>query len=220
MTPDRNRPDHAAAPGFDEPDDRDLDDGGLDLTPRTGAAASPRSAPRRRWTAVAVLVGLAGVLVFIVVQARGASLYSRTADEAVAQKVELGDQRFRLQGVVVGKPVEDGTAKVFDVAYRGVSVTIRHTGKEPALFKPGLPVVAEGRWNDAGTQFDSDRLLVKHTEDYKKADVDRKDYEQQHPDRIVDDEDLDDEDLGEAALQGSAVGGPVPAGSRSGVTAS
>lgn len=216
MTPDRNRSEHeTAGRGIDEPDDRDLDDGGLDLTPRTSAAVARRSGPGRRWAAMAVLVGLAGVLVFIVVQAQGASLYYRNADEAVAQKAELGDQRFRLQGVVVGKPVEDGTAKVFDVAYRGVSVTIRHTGKEPALFKPGLPVVAEGRWNDAGTEFDSDRLLVKHTEDYKKADVDRKEYEQQHPDRVVDEEEVDDEDVGEAAL-----GGPVLAGPRSGVTAS
>ncbi len=190
MSPDRT---------YDEPDDRDLEEGGLDLTPRTGAAPSSRGAAGRRWSAIAVLVGLAGVLVFIAVQARGASLYYRNADEAVAQKAELGQQRFRLQGVVVGRPVEDGTAKVFDVAYRGVSVTVRHTGKEPALFKPGLPVVAEGRWNDAGTRFDSDRLLVKHTEDYKKADVDRKEYESEHPDRLVEEEYLDDEDLGESA---------------------
>lgn len=186
--------DDPGSPDLDLPDDRDLDEGGLDLTPKTSAAPARRSPVRRRWGAIAVLVGLAGVLVFIVVQARGASLYYHNADEAVAQKAELGQDRFRLQGVVVGEPVDDGTAKVFDVAYRGVSVTVRHTGKEPALFKPGLPVVAEGRWNAAGTEFDSDRLLVKHTEDYKKADTDETDYESEHPDRVVDEEDLEDPD--------------------------
>lgn len=127
-------------------------------------------------------MGLVAVVAFVAVQARGASLYYRNADEAVAQRESLGRDRFRLQGVVVGESVDDGNAKVFQVAYRGVSVTVRHTGKEPALFKPGLPVVAEGSWNAAGTEFDSDRLLVKHTEDYKKADTG--DYEQQHPDRV------------------------------------
>lgn len=186
MSPDQ-RPDRS-----DQPDDRDLDEGGLDLTPRTGAAPARRAPQSRRWAAMGVLLALAGVLVFVVIQARGATLYYRNADEAVAQRTELGQDRFRLQGVVVGEPVEEGTEKVFDVAYNGVAVTVRHTGKEPALFKPGLPVVAEGRWNDAGTEFDSDRLLVKHTEDYKKADTDEEEYESEHPDRVVDDADVDE----------------------------
>lgn len=175
------------------PDDRDLDEGGLDLTPREGAEPRLRSRSRRRWGAIGVLLALGAVLVFIVVQARGATLYFLNADEAVAQKADLGDDRFRLQGVVVGDPVDDGTDKVFDVAYEGVAVTVRHTGKEPALFKPGLPVVAEGSWNPAGTEFDSDRLLVKHTEDYKAAEEDGDgDYEEEHPDRVVDDAEVED----------------------------
>lgn len=186
VSPDRS-PDRSG----DAPDDRDLDEGGLDLTPRTGGAPPRRSRASRRWGAIGVLVVLGAVLVFIVVQARGASLYYRNADEAVAQKAELGQDRFRLQGVVVGEPVDDGTDKIFDVAYAGVAVTVRHTGKEPALFKPGLPVVAEGSWNAAGTEFASDRLLVKHTEDYKKADTDPEEYEEEHPDRVVEEADLD-----------------------------
>ncbi|MGB3054368.1 MAG: cytochrome c maturation protein CcmE [Acidimicrobiales bacterium] len=173
---------HRHPDGPDTPDDRDLDEGGLDLTPRVASDQSPRRRSSRRWVAVGVLAGLAVVVVFIVIQARGASLYYRNADEAVAQQETLGRDRFRLQGVVVGEPVDDGNAKVFSVAYRGVAVKVRHTGKEPALFKPGLPVVAEGSWNAAGTEFDSDRLLVKHTEDYKKDDSG--DYEEQHPDRV------------------------------------
>lgn len=183
----------------DEPDDRDLDEGGLDLTPRTGAAPARSRSVGRRWGALGVLAVLGAVLVFIVVQARGASLYYRNADEAVAQRSELGEDRFRLQGVVVGDPVEEGTAKVFDVAYGGVAVTVRHTGKEPALFKPGLPVVAEGSWNAAGTEFDSDRLLVKHTEDYKKAETDDEEYEQEHPDRMVDEEFVDESEAASAS---------------------
>lgn len=184
-----NPTDRPSGQAPDGPDDRDLDEGGLDLTPRADHAPRVRTRATRRWGAVGVLAALGAVLVFIVVQAQGASLYYVNADEAVAQRADLGQDRFRLQGVVVGDPVDEGTEKVFDVAYRGVAVTVRHTGKEPALFKPGLPVVAEGSWNEAGTEFQSDRLLVKHTEDYKKADTDG--YDDEHPDRVVDPEDLD-----------------------------
>ena len=174
----------------DQPDDRDLDDGGLDLTPRTaGPSARRGSRPgTRRWVALAVLAGLAGVLVFIVVQARGASLYYRNVDEAVTQKAQLGTERFRLQGTVVGDPVRDGDISRFTLAYNGVSVEVRNTGAEPPLFKAGIPVVCEGHWSEDGGSFTSTRVLVKHTENYKKADQDKGDYEDKHPDRVEPDD--------------------------------
>jgi cytochrome c-type biogenesis protein CcmE len=96
----------------------------------------------------------------------------------------LGTSRFRLQGVVEGEPVRRGRRAhhVRGGSYNDVDVKVVHTGSEPALFKAGLPVVVEAAWNAAGTEFDSDRLLVKHTEDYKKADDGE--YEEQHPDRV------------------------------------
>lgn len=173
-------------PGPGEPDDRELDDGGLDLTPRTDAAGARRT-PRRRWGALATLAVLVGALGFIVIQASNASVFFLNADEAVAQRDELGDQRFRLQGTVLGEPVrgEGSEPTHFVVTYNDVDVDVRHTGSEPALFKEGLPVVAEGSWSPDGTHFASTRLLVKHTEDYKARDDG--DYEDEHPDRRVDD---------------------------------
>lgn len=170
----------------DQPDDRDLDEGGLDLTPRTGEGARARG-NGRRWGALVVLVLLAGTIVFVVVQARGASLYYRNADEAVAQRDELAGTRFRLQGVVVGEPDrgEGNEPTHFTVAYNGVSVDVAHSGSEPALFKEGLPVVVEGSWHQTDDRFISDRLLVKHTEDYKAKD--EGDYDEEHPDRSVED---------------------------------
>ncbi len=168
----------------DLPDDRDLDDGGLDLTPRADAVARPVRSARRRWAPLVVL-GLLGVAIAgILFQARGASLYFKNADEAVEEQDELGDTRFRLQGTVVGEVSEDGAATIFTVQYAGVDVQVRHTGSEPALFESGIPVVAEGRWNAAGTEFDSDRLLVKHDEDYQ-------DYDEQNPERLDGDESND-----------------------------
>ena len=124
------------------------------------------------------------VIGIIAMQARGASLYFKNADEAVAQKESLGTKRFRLQGTVLGKPKEQGAATVFKLQYHGVNVVVRHTGSEPAMFKAGIPVVAEGAWNQAGTEFDSDRLLVKHDADYE-------DYDKKNPDRLDGDESND-----------------------------
>ena len=171
-------------PGVDVPDDRDLDDGGLDLTPRTDRPTGPNRG-RRRWGSIATLVVLALAGGLIIRQALGsATLFYKNADEAVAQKAQLGQKRFRLQGIVNSTPHEMAAAGAveFSVAYNGVAVDVLHTGSEPALFKPGLPVVVEGHWDASGSRFDSDRMLVKHTDNYKKANDPS--YAKKHPDRV------------------------------------
>ncbi|MEA2843436.1 MAG: cytochrome c-type biosis protein CcmE [Actinomycetota bacterium] len=120
---------------------------------------------RRRLTIAAVVV--VGALGFLVYQGLGnATLYFRTADEAVAQRAELGDRRFRIEGdVVAGSIREEGADVFFTIASKDVQVGVRHDGQEPPeLFKPGIPVVLEGRFQ--GEQFVSDRILVKHSETY------------------------------------------------------
>ena len=118
---------------------------------------------RRLWVAGAVVVAALGVLV---VQGLGnATLYFRTADEAVAQRESLGDRRFRIQGDVVdGTVAQVGNDVSFTLAKNGVEVPVRHRGDPPELFQPGIPVVLEGRFD--GQVFDSDRILVKHSETY------------------------------------------------------
>lgn len=145
----------------------------LDLTPRT--SGDPR--PRRRgggWVAVGVLA-LVVVAGFFVVRSLGsATVFFLNADEAVAQKADLADKRFRLQGTVVPGSVSrtaDGVA--FEVVYKGVEVPVTHVGDPPQLFQPDIPVVLEGRWNDAQTAFASDRIMVKHTEEYDAENPDR-----------------------------------------------
>ena len=136
--------------------------------------ARPRSW-RRRWVPLAVLgvvLIVLGVLVFKGLS--DATMYFRNADEAVAQREGLGTKRFRLQGTVTGDPVEaDGVAS-FVVAFNGVSVDVRHVGSPPELFRPGVPVVLEGHWDESGEFFDSDRIMIKHDETYESEE----DYEQ------------------------------------------
>jgi len=151
---------------------RTLDDD--DVTTEEGdAPATPRARRRRRrrWLPLAVLgvvvLGLGGL---VYKGLSDATLYFRTADEAVAQRDDLGDRRFRLQGTVVGEPDIDGDRVSFDVAYNGVEVEIAHTGTPPDMFEPGIPVVLEGRWRADAPVFDSDRMLVKHDESYEAKD--------------------------------------------------
>jgi cytochrome c-type biogenesis protein CcmE len=151
----------------------------VELTPRTldpgdhdqDGGSPPRRPTRshRRWLPLLVLVVVAGGLgLFAYKGLNDATLYFRNADEAVAQRDSLGDKRFRLQGTVSGEPVEADGVLHFDVAYNGVSVAVSHRGSPPDLFRPGIPVVLEGRWE--GSEFASDRILVKHDESYESRD--------------------------------------------------
>ncbi|HEX2047828.1 MAG TPA: cytochrome c maturation protein CcmE [Acidimicrobiales bacterium] len=117
----------------------------------------------RLWIAGVVVLGALGFLVF---QGLGnATLYFRTADEAVAQRAELGDRRFRIEGDVVdGSVQQTGDDVTFTLTKNAVEVPVRHQGDPPELFRPGIPVVLEGRFR--GDYFSSDRIMVRHSETY------------------------------------------------------
>lgn len=150
---------------FDD-DDVTAEEG--DATP--GAPPRPRRT-RRRWLPLTVLgVVVLGLGMLVYKGLSDATLYFRNADEAVAQRDDLGERRFRLQGTVVGDPVVDGDTVTFDVAYNRVDVAVRHIGTPPDMFQPGIPVVLEGHWRDGTDVFDSDRMLIKHDESYEDGD--------------------------------------------------
>jgi cytochrome c-type biogenesis protein CcmE len=154
----------------------------MELTPRTltdegdeGVSPGPSSTRqrrrRRRWLPLAVIaVVLVALGVLVYKGLSDATMYFRTADEAVAQRDDLGTRRFRLEGTVVADPERTGDRVTFAVAHNGVSVDVRHVGDPPELFRPGIPVVLEGHWADGEDVFDSDRILVKHDEKYESQD--------------------------------------------------
>lgn len=124
----------------------------------------------RLWIVGAVIAVAIGFLVF---QGLGsATLYFYQADEAVARRDELGERRFRLEGLVVRDSVEqDGNGVAFAVVNNDVTVDVVHEGDPPELFQPDIPVVLEGRWD--GDHFSSDRIMVRHSEEYKAENSDR-----------------------------------------------
>ena len=160
------------------------------LAPRVPPAARRR---RRNPFAPAALGLIVVALGFVVVNGLGdATLFFRNADEAVAQRADLADRRFRVQGLVDGSTITATERGVdFVITYNGARVTIAHVGDPPDLFQPGIPVVLEGRWQqvgqtddaapaealptDDGWFFASDRFLVKHTEVYAEEHPERTD---------------------------------------------
>lgn len=138
--------------------------------PRAPAARAGR---RRPWVAGAVIAVALG---FLVVRGLGdATVYFKTADEALAEREELDDRRFRLEGAVVpGSVRPDANSVEFEVrGTGGGTVDVVHRGDPPELFQPDVPVVLEGRFE--GDRYASDRIMVKHSSEYRAENPERVD---------------------------------------------
>lgn len=145
----------------------------------TPTAAVPPAPPVRTASRVRLVVAgvvVLGALAFLLLRLGDATVYFRTADEAVAQRTDLGDRRFRIEGAVVpGSVREAGGEVTFQIEENGAVVDVRHQGDPPELFRDGIPVVLEGRWD--GQIYRSDRIMVKHTSSYRADNPERvKDY--------------------------------------------
>jgi cytochrome c-type biogenesis protein CcmE len=124
------------------------------------------TATQRGWLVGAIVIA---ALAFLIWKGLGnATVYFKTADEAVAQRASLGTRTFRIEGIVVPNSVHDaGSATAFTIENKAVNVNVIHRGNQPALFRPGIPVVLEGHWAKGANRFESDKIMVKHTSDYR-----------------------------------------------------
>jgi cytochrome c-type biogenesis protein CcmE len=122
-----------------------------------------------------VLVLVVGAIGFLLWKGLGDSTtFFYNVDEAVERQDELGTDRFRMQGTVLpGTVEEEGGDVTFTVSYDGVEADVVHRGDPPELFQENLPVVVEGHWEDGA--FASDRILVKHSEEYQEDNGERLD---------------------------------------------
>jgi cytochrome c-type biogenesis protein CcmE len=153
--------------GEESSDSEELAPGAVLVRPR-GRLGSRR----RQIIAFGIIAAALGVLIF-----RGlgnATVFFKTADEAVAQRAKLGNQRFRIEGTVQPGVQQVGQDVDFAIANNGVTVAVVHTGGAPQLFKPGIPVVLEGHFAADG-HFASDLIMVKHTSSY----------DAKHPERVT-----------------------------------
>ena len=129
------------------------------------------SAPRvRRRSRRPIYVGIVVIAALGFLIGKGldnATMYFRTADEAVAQRQSLEGKRFRLEGTVVaGSVKQDGPFVNFQVVSKNTTVDVRNEGQPVGIFQDNIPVVVEGKFATGSNVFNSDRILVKHSEDY------------------------------------------------------
>lgn len=145
----------------------------MDLSPRQAVPTASGSGRRRKLGPVivlAVVLVVAGGLVFQFL--RNATVYFCNADEVGVRDDCSGEQRFRLQGTVAaGSVVSDGDQLAFAVSYGDATIPVDFIGAPPELFEEGIPVVVEGVYD--GAEFDGDRILVKHSEEYVEDNPDR-----------------------------------------------
>lgn len=168
---------------FEEPVDPEES---MDLSPRPGR---PARRGIRRWGPVLV-VALVAVVIGIVLWRvlADATLVFREVDDAVERREELDDDRFRMMGSPVSGSRQDVTledgrpAVAFSVTLDGVVADVVHIGGVSDQFQTGVPVVIDGHWvkgstyagvADDGWYFASDRMLIKHDNDYRVDNQDR-----------------------------------------------
>jgi cytochrome c-type biogenesis protein CcmE len=122
------------------------------------------------------LFAIIAVVVLAVVLSENV-VYFRTVSEAVADQENQGTDRFRLAGAVVPGSIEETANGVrFSLTDGKKTVVVVHRGDPPELFKRNAPVLCEGRWTAVrtGAPFDSDRIMIKHGNEYEAPKVDTK----------------------------------------------
>lgn len=122
-----------------------------------------------------VLALVLGACAFLLVKGLGdATVFFKNADEVstTSQRASLGTKRFRLQGTVEQKS-EDASGVSFIVEYHCAKVRVHHVGDPPELFKVGIPVVLEGAFAKGSDVYESDKIFVKHTSEYRVKEGDR-----------------------------------------------
>ena len=141
----------------------------MDLTPRTpadGPQDGPAVGKKRKW-APAVIVVLALVFGGVVVTKflTSAIDYYCNVDEVGVRSGCNGERRIRIQGIVKKDSLSksDGTT-TFVMEWNKKEVKVIYLGDPGGIFQECIPVVAHGRMN--GDVFNSDRIEVKHSNQY------------------------------------------------------
>nr|WP_055501537.1 cytochrome c maturation protein CcmE [Nonomuraea pusilla] len=123
-------------------------------------------AGRRR---LPLLLVVAGAAVFCVLAVSGMGqglVYYRTPTELAGRAADPA-HRLRVAGLVLpGSVREDGGMLRFQLTDGVTRVDVVHRGERAPLFRAGQGAVAEGSLGADGL-FHSDRLMLKHSDEYR-----------------------------------------------------
>lgn len=122
------------------------------------------------------MIGIAVIAVAVIglalTQLSSNVVYFYTPDEAIAKAFEIKDQTIKVGGMVVPGSVDwrpQELALAFTVSdLKGHEIRVSHKGAPPDMFKEGSGVVVEGLIAADGKTMASHKLMVKHSEEYKK----------------------------------------------------
>lgn len=116
---------------------------------------------------IGVIAACVCALVFIGI--KGNVTYYYTVTEAVNKAAKTGTDRFRLAGVVKNGSIKTRNGQTdFIVTDGDKAVNVTLVGIPPEMMKDAIPVVVEGSWKEGklGKQFNADRVMVKHGNEY------------------------------------------------------
>lgn len=127
-----------------------------------------------RWILGGTVIA-AAIAALVSVQLGNNAVYFYTPDEAFAQASDLAGKTVRVGGMVLPGSVA-WRAEELDLQFKmsdlkGHEIAVRHRGAAPDMFKEGQGVVVEGMLTknpDATLQMSAQKLMVKHSEEYKK----------------------------------------------------
>jgi len=126
---------------------------------------------RTRWIIGGTIILIAAILVGFL-QFGENVVYFYTPSEAQAKAADLSNSTIRLGGMVMPGSVK-WQAENLDLRFtvsdlKGHEISVAHRGTPPDMFKEGQGVVVEGRLSNDGKAIQSKKLMVKHSEEYKK----------------------------------------------------
>jgi cytochrome c-type biogenesis protein CcmE len=126
---------------------------------------------RFKWT-VGILIIAAAIGLIATTQLSSNVVYFYTPDEAYAKASEISGSTIKVGGMVVPGSVA-WKPESLDLAFlisdlKGHEINVSHKGTPPDMFKEGQGVVVEGLLSADGKTMTSRRLMVKHSEEYKK----------------------------------------------------
>jgi cytochrome c-type biogenesis protein CcmE len=147
----------------------------MDLTPRPADDVTPKVRRKRRWLPMTLIAAsLIGGGVVVTQFLTSAIDYYCNVDEIGVREGCDSERRVRVQGVVEqGSVREEDGATVFTLEFNGKTLDVTYQGDPGGIFQECISVVAHGRIAPAG--FDSDRIEVRHSNQYVEKNEDRLD---------------------------------------------
>lgn len=135
------------------------------MTPKKSKATSTK------WF-IGIFLIAAAVVTIAMTQIQSNLVYFYTPDEVSSKASELQDKTIKVGGMVLAGSVE-WKAQDLDLGFmitdlKGNEIKVHHKGTPPDLFKEGQGVVVEGLISPDGKSMASRKLMVKHSEEYKK----------------------------------------------------